>query len=216
VTTLALSPRALRGKVLAVLVSEGIPTNPRLPLLDRRSKHGLRKPSAVAERLVILYALTGLANEADAELLRQWLLENGLYEELLPSERPFFEKPLSRQDEIDLSWRQEALVTLAWSGRLVEDLPLPFDESDLDPIFPRIPPEVEVSSFVTGFALRHEEDLYHQTDLHYCLHWALRHPEVWDASTVRRPRIDSVIERRHALEWLIGAADSWDDVPLDT
>jgi hypothetical protein len=212
----ALTPRALRAKTVAVLALEKIPTNPLLPLLDGRSRYGLKKPSAVARRLVILYALTGLANEADAKLLRQWLVENGLYDELLPSERPCFEKPLSRQEEIDLSWKQEALLVLAWSGWLVEDLPLPFSEGSLDPIFPRIPPEVEVSSFVSGFAVRHDEDLYYQTDLHYCLHWALRHPEAWDASALRRPRIDIVIERRHALEWLIGAADSWDDVPLDT
>jgi len=170
----------------------------------------------VAKRIVILYALTGLAHEADCELLRKWLLNNRLYEALLPAERLSFEKTLSRQDEIDLSWKKEALVALAWSGWLVDDLPLPFDESNLDPIFPRIPPEVDVPSFLSGFALRHEEDLYYQTDLHYCLHWALRHPEVWSAAVLRRPRIDIVIERRHALEWLIGAADSWDDVPLDT
>lgn len=170
----------------------------------------------MARRLVILYSLTGLAHEADAKALRQWLVENGLYEELLPSERPFFERPLSRQEEIDLSWRQEALLTLAWSGRLVEDLPLPFDEGNLGPIFARIPPEVHMSTFLSSFALRHEEELCYQADLHYCLHWALRHPESWDASTGLRPRIDSVIERRHALEWLIGAADSWGDVPLDT
>jgi hypothetical protein len=209
--------REIRRAALAALTSNSVPVNTRMPLMDIPTRFGLKAPPTVAKRIICLYALTGLANGAEPDLLLSWLVEEGVDSDLLESERRFFEVSLSQQEEVNLSWNQESLIALAWGGGLITDLPFPFKQGDLKSVFPTIPPEVEVDQFVAGFRLRDESELYLQVDIHYCLHWSLRHREAWGADAFpKRPTLDVVIERRHALEWLIGIADTWDDVPLDT
>ena len=210
-------PEALRQRVASDLLALAVPVNNSLPLADAVPGHSPKEDQAAARRMVILYALTGLAHEAKPERLWQWILANEVADELTAAERDCFLKPLSKQALIDLSWKQEALFTLAWAGSLVDTLHLPVGECRLDALFPHIPPEVEIPHFLQSFRLRPLGDLVYQTDLHFCLHWVVRHPEAWgESATARRLSLDVIRERRHALEWLVGNAADWDDVALDT
>ncbi len=212
-----LDPAVVRERVASQLRSLAIPVNSRLPLADAVPAHPPQQPEPAARRTIILYALTGLAQGARPEQLWRWLLANGLAEDLTPSERGCFHDPLSAQALIDLSWKQEALFALAWAGSLVDTLTLPVGECDLDGLFPMIPPEVETSAFLKSFQLRSLGDLIHQADLHFCLHWVVRHPEVrGESEAARRLSLDVIRERRHTLEWLVGNSAEWDEVALDT
>jgi hypothetical protein len=185
--------------------------------MDIPTPLGPKQPVEVAKRIVSLFALTGLANEAEPDLLLAWLATTGSDSDLSASERRLFSMPLTTQEAIDLSWRQESLFALAWSAKIVETLDFPTDKCRLETVFGDIPPEVDVSRFLADLTLRDENELYLQCDMHYCLHWALRHPEVWgETPFLGRPTLDIVMERRHALEWIVGNAQTWDDVPLDT
>ncbi len=204
-----------RGAVLEFLQKQGFPINLPLPLLEGAD---FRSSREIAERIVILYALIGLAHDADAEALKEWLIENNLYSQLLPPERDFFsQNNLSEQDAMDLSWEQEALYVLAWSGALVKELALPYSECHLEEVFHKIPPEIEVAEFLQSYVLVAEEKILFQADLHYCLHWVVRHPEVWRGLTApKRLNEDVIMERRQAFEWMINSSTSWDDIVLDT
>ena len=54
-------------------------------------------------------------------------------------------------------------------------------------------------------------------DFYYCLHAAVRHPEMWAS---KRKIIEfcygDILERRRALEWLVSPTTGWHDITLDT
>jgi len=211
---MSFNPQKTREEVLAYLKLKDIPTNKALPTLD---KWVFKSSVEVAERIVTLYALTGLAHQADQTSLKEWLNDGGLYSDVPDSEKIYFEKVLSSKDIVGLSWKQEALFTLCWSGSIVQEIGLPHSECNLNLVFPQIPPEVEISRFLKSFNLRSEQQIGFQADLHYCLHWTLRHPECWGISEgPSRLNKDVLIERRRALEWVIKSSIKWEDVALDT
>ena len=211
---MSFNPKKVRAEVLTHLKLKDIPTNEALPTID---KWVFKSSVEVAERIVSLYALTGLAHEADPISLKEWLSEGQLYSEIPDSEKAYFEKTLSSKDIVDLSWKQEALFAVCWSGSLVREMGLPHSECNLNKVFPQIPPEVEISDFLKTFNLRGEQQIAFQTDLHYCLHWILRHPECWGTSEwPSRLNKDVLIERRRALEWITKSSIKWEDVALDT
>jgi hypothetical protein len=204
----------IRIRVLRTLGDLRLPTNPQLPLIDVPPT--LRPAGEVAVRILILYALTGLANGADGAALRKWLEEGDLYNELMPEERVKFEGALDESDLAEVSWRQESLYALGWAGGLVDALDLPTHECDLTLLFPKIPPEVDTQEFIRALNLRTAGEILYQADLHYCLHWALRHPaKILRSRAARQLNRDVIIERRQALEWLI-SPHRWNDIPLDT
>lgn len=197
------------------LEARGIPLHPHLPLRDERVT---RAPRRVALQLVALYALAGLANGAEPKMLAEWLLEEGVWEFIPEAERRLFSSQAALGQALnELSWKQESLFLLCWAGKIVPSLPFPDKECDLGPVFSSIPPEVRCLDFIQSFALRNQDDVIAQLDLYYCLHAALRHPELWRGTrpgdTVAYP---IVLERRRALEWLCCAETSWHDVALDT
>jgi len=62
---------------------------------------------------------------------------------------------------------------------------------------------------------RKTEEVVTACDLAYCLHWAVRQAEIAGKPTPARLKSYVVIERRRALEWLLGN-DAWDAISLDT
>jgi hypothetical protein len=203
----------IRNAVAQRLQLLGVPVNPNLPLLDPPAT---RDAVAVAQCLMVEYALTGLAHGANRRKLYSWLEEQNLVKLLTPQDRDFFQRKLSPQEEIDLSWRQERLISLAWSGRVITELTYPPDDSLLDSIFPLIPPEVDTESFTKAFQLRPVEQLAYEADFYYCLHSAYRHPELWSIQQAKILPIDAIRERRTALEWVNNRELNINDVALDT
>jgi len=70
-------------------------------------------------------------------------------------------------------------------------------------------------AFQAGLKLRSAADLLQAADLAYCLHWAIRDAELNGNVAPGRVPPEVVVERRRALEWMMGD-EYWDDVNLDT
>ena len=117
---------------------------------------------------------------------------------------------------INFSWRAEALTSLLWSTRLIEDMPALNEQFDVysveglstiihDPIAfkqqLKLRPEDEIREM--------EEDLQHQ-------HWRVRDAELFDKEMPEELNSGIVYERRYGLSWLVGWGEGWDDVPTDT
>jgi len=206
---------SFREETLRILRKHRIPAHPYLPLLDDSD---FKKPEVVARRLIALYALAGLAHNVDPKELKAWLIAESLWDCVAPSERGFFDgRVFSEQEDVDLSWKQESLFTLCWSGGLTDTLDLPVGECDLTDIFPQIPPEVPCGHFVREFSLRDANAIWQQCDLYYSIHASHRHPELWEQDTYPDElRSEVIYERRRALDWLVNAQLNWDDVALDT
>lgn len=205
----------IRNQSIITLDQKGIPTNRNLPVLDNLQ---LRSKKDIASRLVIQYALAGLADDVSPEFIKEWLEENNLFSELNNIERDFLVvKSLNNEQINELSWKQESLWLLCWIGTLVDELSFPAEECDLSNIFPFIPPDVDCQYFISNFLVRDEREIIQAVDLYYCLHSSYRHPELWVKKDFPGPlKVEVLLERRLALEWVVDPNTAWQDISLDT
>lgn len=205
----------IRANTARLLRERDIPLHPHLPLLDVKA---FRSPEDICKKIVTLYSLAGLANGAEGDLLKEWLIEDGFWKFLTESEKKNFEvDDLNTSLINELSWKQESLYTLSWCGKFVDSLFWPTSECDLSNIFHLIPPEKSFSDFSNSFEMRKESELVENLDIYYCLHTSLVHPEIWaDQESKNQLKIEVVLERRQALEWVCNSSTSWQDINLDT
>jgi hypothetical protein len=63
--------------------------------------------------------------------------------------------------------------------------------------------------------LRPSDELFRMLDLYYRLHWWTRNSQLTgkDTSVVR---LDIIMERRKALEWIMDPTCDWDNVEMST
>jgi hypothetical protein len=207
--------RAVRDESLRRLQGAGVPEHPNLPLLDECPR---RSAEEAARRVVALYCLSGLANGAIGPVMLEWIAEQGLEPIFEPSELDLLARRELREEQLNhLSWCQESLYAAAWSLSLVKDMAWPDTECDLEPVFPRIPPQVGPESFFRGATLRGDREIVQAADVYYCLDASLRKDALWGGARVesRYPMVQIVMERRRALDWLMQDG-AWSDVVLDT
>lgn len=205
----------IRNQSIATLGQNKIPINRNLPVLDNLQ---LRSKEDIASRLVIQYALAGLADEVSPEFIKEWLEENNLFNKLDDYERNFLVvKSLNDEQINELSWKQESLWTLCWVGKLVAELGFPVGECDLSNVFSIIPPDVDCQDFISNFSVRDEWEVIREVDLYYCLHSSYRHPELWaEKDFPGALKVEVLLERRLALEWVVEPNAAWQDISLDT
>ncbi|MGC3970305.1 MAG: DUF4272 domain-containing protein [Pirellulales bacterium] len=150
----------------------------------------LQPPGAarVARRALALAALTGRAileqspnNEETTGHLRDivaWLKELGINDELEPDEWRVLQRPIGRlesQDQINATWRLEALGVLAWAlgrfeipphDRLVETNPLWQSVGLFD---------VEVArTLLSSPTLRPRDEIDERRERQFAVHWRIR------------------------------------------
>ena len=70
------------------------------------------------------------------------------------------------------------------------------------------------ADFIRNATLRPFVDVYQQADLHYRLHWAARNSRLTGQECPIQEGF--IAERRKPLGWVIGVADDWDEIPMDT
>ena len=197
------------------MLKNGIPCHPNLPLLDFKRT---RSSTQVADKIISLYCLAGVANGADGGSLLEWLTDSGSLSsvdvrdrEILKISRP------SKKLLNELSWKQESLYTLCWIAGIVNDMTWPDRECDLSEVFSEIPPEIQIEDFKRSLSLRADEVVVEVLDLYYCLNASLMHPELWsNRDGAKGLKIEVVLERRQALEWACSEGISWEEISLNT
>lgn len=203
----------VRDKTIQVLIKNNIPLHPHLPLLE---KPKFRSSIEISHRVIALYSLAGIANGAAGGLIKEWLVDDGGWGFLSEIEQEKVSRENLVRNEInELSWKQESLYALCWCSALTEDMTWPISEANITDIFQFIPPEVPISEFVGSTKLVDTEQIVQQLDLYYCLHAAIVHPELWNESDTKL-KIEVILERRQALEWVCSKHISWDEISLDT
>lgn len=205
----------IRNESLKVLEKIRIPSNKNLPILDSSN---LRSGREIAVRLIIQCVLAGLSDDVSPNRLKDFLKQNNLLGELNDDDRHFLDTKLLTQEQInELSWKQESVWVLCWIGMIFDDLGLPTKECDLSNIFPHIPPAVDCQKFLSNFVVRDEWEIMKAVDLYYCLHASYNHPELWGNEEFPGSlKIEVLLERRLALEWVIDSSTPWQDISLDT
>lgn len=105
---------------------------------------------------------------------------------------------------------------LAWALGLVQELDFWKDcDNGFVTMMPNLKTEESGEEVRSKSRLRPVDELASACDTAYCLHWAVRQSELEGKRPPDALKPYVVIERRRALEWLLGD-EPWDALSLDT
>lgn len=193
--------------------TEGLQSNPELPLLDSDLKVH-QSVEAIGTRILCMSATAAHAFGFPLSAVRAWIDQERLRSELSRAELKF----LSGSDQENLLAMQmqvHSVYTLAWCVSLVDDFSVHREMPD-DPVT-RLPDLKKAESsgpFRANLVLRPTDEILTQLDLAYCFHWAWRDSRL-SLKPLRVNKESLVSQRRKALEWVMKGG-TWDEVPLDT
>lgn len=183
-----------------------------LPLMD--DGLALRSSTESVDRLLSLNAVAAVAYGFDRAKAMEWVQKEGLDRRLSPSEMAFL--TASRGEPRAFQVQVESMWALAWAVGLVVRLDF---WTDCDRRFAEMLPNLKVGQSSAPWRQkahnRQLEEVVAECDLGFCLHWAVRDAELKGLRPPDRLKPFVVVERRRALEWLVGSQD-WDSVTLDT
>lgn len=178
-----------------------------------------RRQDAVVRRALILNAMFQIYMRAPIAVIRDWITRNGLSDHLSAWERQILKKKdgsLTDPERTRLYWYVEALWALTWVGSLIDDLPFNEPVADtLASLCPNLQQDEDGSKFSKSMRLRPPVELLRMLDLYYRLHWWTRNAHLTGQDT-GDVRLDFIMERRRALEWVMDPDRDWDDVDLST
>lgn len=206
-----------KTKTETLLKSLNIPFIDHLPLVAEEEDIVLRSPQEIARRAIVLVYLCYAADFPESKnQVISFLKEKNLWNSVSQEEQELFGAEITRQQQIDLSWRAEATWLLLWTINKVKRLELPTRYvnvgamMDLFPGFMKDP-----GKFIESARLRPVSEILDVLDLTYRLHWATR-----DAQLKSLPplKVDAgIVEERHyAINWVTCYAEDWDDISTDT
>jgi hypothetical protein len=185
---------------------------PTLPLIEAPEQLNPRSAVEVARRSLVLGYMIGIGFRQPGAKLKAELTKWKLYGDASPEERALLEQSeYDDQERIDATWLTECVQSLAWALGMAELDHFRRCDDDLGPKFPIMR---DPSTFITAARLRPFEEIYFAADLLYRLHWAARNARLLGQPSMLSEGL--IAERRKAVDWMIGVAPDWDEIPLDT
>lgn len=187
-----------------------------LPIIETTKARALK---AVIDRALVLNALLNLYFEAPSPIIASWIDRESLRGALSVKESALLAKPttsLTEQERTDLYWSIEALWAILWATQLIDKIPCDRGVDDcMAALCPNLERSEDGAKFRQTMRLRPYPELYAMRDLYYRLHWWTfdAHLQGEDTGDVR---LDVVMERRKALEWILDCETDWDDMGLST
>ena len=213
-----IDPDKRKANSMRILQQLDVPLLQSLPVIEPAAQVQLREAPDVARRLLCLMLISDVARDSDPADCINYLHANSLYSHLSPREKAFIEgKDSSVRLRINLSWRCEAAFVLLWALGKFPELPIPEAETDLDDIYPHLPPfDENPGEYINSAKLIDKETILDQADLIYRMHWAARSTRnAIDGQNILNWEV--VQEWHQAINWLTCYGDEdWDDVPTDT
>lgn len=201
-----------------LLKSMGIPVNSYLPFIEENPEVKIRSPQDTAKRAIVLRQIVAIAYGDDPKHAKQWLESEQLWECVSPSEIKIFEsEKLEKQLKINTTWRCEALYTLLWALKKVDQFNLPTTECEPEVVDNAMPTlDSSCADFINTATLRTVPEILYEAELIYDIHWAMRDARLHGRKTPGN-FIPGVVSGRHyALNWLTCDAEEWDKVTTDT
>jgi hypothetical protein len=180
-----------------------------------------RPAAEVAQRMLALFLVAvraeSLATEDEIPVAELRSKSPFGFAALSPAERQFLNARLPTQQEIvDFAWRYEALFVLEWALGLVKALPFPSKICDV-PLVARLAMESNATEYIQSAALRPAAQILDVLDVHFRVHWAVTEARLNNVPAPAKLDGGVVMERHHALNWLIQFEDKeWDDVDTPT
>jgi hypothetical protein len=206
-----------KARSIARLEAEGVPTIDWLPVIETVAEARLRSADEIARRALALVVVANKAEGADRALVNKLVADLGVSADLTPKEKAFIDKATAtKKERLQFVWRYEALHVLLWSIGFVDKLDRPETTVDVRSTV-RIFVEHRRAGLIAKAKLRTAAEILDAADLIYRYHWAVRDAGLNGRTPPAGLDADIVMERHHALNWLIGyAGQEWDDVSTDT
>lgn len=208
------------------LHSKGIPVNKHLPMIEENHEVTLRTVDEVSMRAIALCIVAvrgecaGAGNMTPKEIgdLQNTITAKFNADSFFtPAEMGFLlDDTKDIQTATQFSWRYECLNVMLWALGFVDQLTFPDNICNVPSIVRIIQQHETFADFLLVANLRDKEEILDQADLIYRYNWACVDARI-NGKEMHLVNPGVVIERHHALNWLINYCEqAWDDVTTDT
>lgn len=211
-----INPDEIKKQSEAIIIKAG---GEILDWLPTREPTKTRSINEIIKRALVLNAMYELHMKAPKPIIKQWLSDNNLIDELTTTESSILNSPsdeLTDEENVNLYWSLDALWAIVWATSLIEDLG--FDQpigDELASLSPNLKLNEGGHKYVDNMQLRSDKSLYEMRDLYYRVHWWVKEASRND-TVPDNISYGSVIERRKALEWIVDCEAEWECVDLAT
>jgi hypothetical protein len=208
---------ARKERSIAILKREGVPFIQHLPVIQDEATSKSRSTEEVALRAMALCFVAvkgeGLEPNAVLKLIKDYQIEGSLS----PKELAFIKNPApSEQERVQFAWRYECYSVLLWALGFVDELPRPDKICDVKKAA-KLLRDLGREGFLKKAKLRPQTEILDAADLTYRYDWVAVNARLKQEKAPTGLDAGVLVERHHALNWLIGYMDqAWDDVTTDT
>lgn len=177
-----------------------------------------RGADEIARRTLVLSAVIACAYGADKRATGEWFTSQSLWADVSLEERGFLTGEPTPQEQIDMTWRVEALVPLLWALRKIDSMPSLAQQFDpTEAIKKLVFPPAPIAPFVATAILRSEAEIRSEYEKVYDAHWRVRDAQLFGKPPPLDVNASVVRERHYAFNWIIGYGNqTWDEVTTDT
>ncbi len=206
-----------KERSIEILKNESVPYIDHLPVIEIEIESTRRTPKEVALRAIALCLVALKGEGLEQEMIEKLINQYDISSEFTPKEKEFIENPNpSQHDRIQFAWRYECYWVMLWALGYIEKLDSPDKICDVQKAV-LILKENGRNDFVKKAELRSQSEILNAADLIYRYHWAVVDAKTNDLGIPAGLESGVVMERHHALNWLIGYMDQdWDDISTDT
>jgi hypothetical protein len=213
------TPEALERKARSerILRELGVPILAELPVVDTAAEAKPRAQEAVVDRAIALMLVAVKGEGLEQEHVDRQLKKFSAQPFLSPEEVAFIAKLTPTQlERAKFGWRYEGLSVMTWALGYDAELNPANTIVDAGRVV-RLVLDKGPADFRSGAKLRPVSELLDANDLVYRMNWACVNARVNSQPAPRALDCEIVLERHHALNWLIGyQGQAWDDVSTDT
>lgn len=177
-----------------------------------------RGAEEIARRTLILSAVISCAYGADKRGTVDWLTSQNLWADVSPAKRTFLVGQPTPQEQIDMTWRIEALVPLLWVLGKIDLMPSIAEQFDTtEAVTKLVFPPGSIATFVTTAALRCGAEIQSEYEKVYEAHWRVRDAQLFGKPAPPDVNPSVVRERHYAFNWIVGYGNqAWDEITTDT
>lgn len=206
-----------KARSVAVLEAEGVPLIDHLPVIETGAQSLRRDREQVIRRAVALTIVAVKGETGDHALAEHLVAQFGAEGFFTPAEQAFMDDPApDAHSRIQFTWRYEGVHVMLWALGITGDLGRPDAIVDV-PLLAETLRDLGTEGLRARADLRPKAEILDAADLIYRYHWAVVEARLQGQPAPARLDPGVVLERHHALNWLIGyRGQDWDDVSTDT
>ncbi|MDP4264881.1 MAG: DUF4272 domain-containing protein [Bacteroidota bacterium] len=207
-----------KDKTESFLREQNIPVNIHLPLTEDDNEAKIRDAGDIAKRLLALTYLNIAADNGEKTEIINFLKSENIWDAVSENEKELFLKDkLTEKEEINISWRSEAIWLMLWAINKADISELPNEQCVIPKMLDKLPEYLSsTTEFIKTAKRRTITEILDMSDLLYRIHWATRQAQIDGKDIPGGLDAGIVYERHYAINWITNYGENWDDITTDT